>query len=94
MKKVKNNINSIVLGLLDAILPNFKNCIKEIKSEFITDEDYIEVNWLRLFVSLITFTFLVLNFFDRHFFDRHIFHGHIINRHIFFQYIKVCTYLS
>ena len=63
MKKVKNNINSIVLGLLDAILPNFKNCIKEIKSEFITDEDYIEVNWLRLFVSLITFTFLVLNFF-------------------------------
>jgi hypothetical protein len=63
MKKVKNNINSIVLGLLDAILPNFKNCIKEIKSEFITDEDYIEVNWLRLFVSLLTFTFLVLNFF-------------------------------
>jgi hypothetical protein len=63
MKKVKNNINSIVLGLLDAILPNFKNCIKEIKSEFITDEDYIEVNWLRLFVSLITFTLLVLNFF-------------------------------
>jgi hypothetical protein len=63
MKKVKNNINSIVLGLLDAILPNFKNCIKEIKSEFVTDEDYIEVNWLRLFVSLLTFTFLVLNFF-------------------------------
>ena len=63
MKKVKNNINSIVLGLLDAILPNFKNCIKEIKSEFVTDHDYIEVNWLRLFVSLLTFTFLVLNFF-------------------------------
>jgi hypothetical protein len=63
MKKVKNNINSIFLGLLDAILPNFKNCFKEIKSEFITDEDYIEVNWLRLFVSLITFTLLVLNFF-------------------------------
>jgi hypothetical protein len=63
MKKVKNNINSIVLGFLDAILPNFKNCIKEIKSEFITDEDYIEVNWLRLFVSLLTFVLLVLNFF-------------------------------
>lgn len=63
MKKVKNNINSIVLGLLDAILPNFKNCIKEIKSEFVTDEDYIEVNWLRLFTSLFTFIFLVLNFF-------------------------------
>jgi hypothetical protein len=63
MKKVKNNINSIFLGFLDAILPNFKNCIKEIESEFITDEDYIEVNWIRLFVSLITFTFLVLNFF-------------------------------
>jgi hypothetical protein len=63
MKKVKNNINSIFLGFLDAILPNFKNCIKKIESEFITDEDYIEINWLRLFVSLITFSFLVLNFF-------------------------------
>ena len=63
MKKVKNNIKSIVLGFLDAILPNFKNCIKKIQSDFITDEDYIEINWLRLFVSLITFSFLVLNFF-------------------------------
>lgn len=63
MKNAKKFIKNFVGGLLDTVLPNLDNSIKTVESKFLSEEDKLHVNYVRLFTSLATFVFLVLNLF-------------------------------
>lgn len=63
MKKLYNLILNIFLGIFDAVLPKVDNSIQTIPSEFFNDDSKISVNWIRFLATLLTFIFLVLNFF-------------------------------
>ena len=63
MKNAKKFIKNFVGGILDTILPNLDNSIKIVESKFLSENDKTQVNWFRLFTSLATFIFLVLNLF-------------------------------
>jgi hypothetical protein len=55
---------SIVLGFLDALMPNIKESIKEKESEFYKDLPTLDIDWTRLTTALVSFTLIVLAIFD------------------------------
>lgn len=63
MKNIIKLVTSIVLGLFDAIFPKIENSIHKLESEFLNQDPKIKIDWIRFLVSILTFSFLVLNLF-------------------------------
>jgi len=63
MKKFIYIFKSLVLGITDSIMPKIENSIEKKESEFKNEPAKIEVNWIRFLATLLTFLFLILNFF-------------------------------
>jgi hypothetical protein len=61
MKKIKDIPYKIIAGILDALLPNFKNSVELKESDFKNDISKYEVDYLRFIVSVLTFIFIVLS---------------------------------
>lgn len=61
---VKNFHTSLLLGFLDAFLPNIKDTIKEKHSDFLHDVPRLDIDWTRLTSALVSFTIIVLAIFD------------------------------
>ena len=61
-KKIINSCKkfpkSLFLGFIDAVLPNIKESIKEVPSEFLNDQNKINIDYLRLGSATV---FFVLN---------------------------------
>ena len=64
MKKIpnyfKNQLKSLFLGILDALLPNIKESLKEIPSEFLNDRGELKIDIVRLCSSTVFFVLIIL----------------------------------
>lgn len=64
MKKIpkycKNFIESVGLGILDAILPNIKESLKQIPSEFIYEKGKFQVDIVRICTATVFFVLIIL----------------------------------
>lgn len=64
MKKIPNHIQkftkSLFLGILDAILPNIKESLKEIPSEFLNDRGELKVDIVRICTATVFFVLIIL----------------------------------
>jgi len=61
MKKIKEIPYKIIAGLLDALLPNFKNSVELKESDFKNDVSKYEVDYIRFITSVIAFIFIILS---------------------------------
>ena len=64
INRVKNFNKSLLMGFLDAFLPNIKDTIKEKHSDFLHDVPKLNIDWTRLTSALVTFTLMILAIFD------------------------------
>jgi hypothetical protein len=55
---------SLFLGFIDAILPNIKESIKEIPSEFLNDKGKVNIDYLRLGSATVFFVMNILCILD------------------------------
>lgn len=55
---------SVGKGILDAILPNIKESIKEKESDFKNELPKVSIDWTRLTTALVSFTIIILAIFD------------------------------
>jgi hypothetical protein len=64
MKKIpnyfKNQLKSLFLGILDALLPNIKESLKEIPSEFLNDRGELKIDVVRLCSATVFFVLIIL----------------------------------
>jgi len=64
MKKIpnycKNFMQSLFLGILDAILPNIKESLKQIPSEFLNDRGELKIDFVRIFSATVFFILIIL----------------------------------
>jgi hypothetical protein len=63
MTKFKNITSKILAGFFDAVLPNIKDSVKLKDSQFIQEKPTYQIDYIRLFVSLSTFGFMVAHLF-------------------------------
>lgn len=61
MKKIKQIPYQILSGILDALLPNFKNSVELKESDFKNDVNKYTVDYIRFITSVIAFIFIVLS---------------------------------
>jgi hypothetical protein len=61
MKKLKEIPYKIIAGVLDALLPNFKNSVELKESDFKNDISKYEVDYIRFCASIISFMFIILS---------------------------------
>ena len=61
MRKIKEIPYKIIAGILDALLPNFKNSVELKESDFKNDVSKYEVDYIRFVTSVISFIFIVLS---------------------------------
>lgn len=64
MKRIKDIPTKIVLGMLDAILPNTKESIVLKESEFIQEKPTYKIDYIRFFSSLVAFITILLGLFN------------------------------
>jgi len=64
MKKIKDIPTKIILGILDAILPNTKESIVLKESEFIAEKPSYKIDYIRFFSSLVAFITILLGLFN------------------------------
>jgi hypothetical protein len=55
---------SVVLGFLDALLPNIKESIQEKPSEFLQEKAKLLIDWPRLTAAFVGFTIVILSILD------------------------------
>lgn len=64
MKKLPNYFKkftqSLFLGILDALLPNIKESLKEIPSQFLNDRGELKIDVVRLCSATIFFVLIIL----------------------------------
>ena len=61
---IKKIPKSVFLGVLDALLPNIKDSIKEKPSYFIQEKPGLLIDWPRLTAAFVAFTVIVLSILD------------------------------
>ena len=64
MKRIKEIPYKILIGLLDAILPNTKESIQLKESEFIAEKPSYEIDYIRFLSSLIGFLTILMGLFN------------------------------
>jgi len=60
MKRIKDIPTKILLGILDAILPNTKESIILKESEFIQEKPSYKIDYIRFFSSLVAFITILM----------------------------------
>lgn len=64
MKKIPNHFKkftkSFFLGILDAVLPNIKESLKEIPSEFLNDRGQLKIDFVRICSATLFFVLIML----------------------------------
>jgi len=64
MKKIpnyfKNFMQSLFLGILDALLPNIKESFKQIPSEFLNDRGELKIDFVRICSATVFFVLMIL----------------------------------
>jgi hypothetical protein len=64
MKKIPNYFKkftqSLFLGILDALLPNIKESLKEIPSEFLNDRGELKIDFVRISSATVFFVLMIL----------------------------------
>lgn len=64
MKKIPNQFKkftqSLFLGILDAVLPNIKESLKEIPSEFLNDRGELKIDFVRICSATLFFVLIML----------------------------------
>lgn len=64
MKKIPNYFKkftqSLFLGILDAVLPNIKESLKEIPSEFLNDRGELKIDFVRICSATLFFILIML----------------------------------
>ena len=67
-KKIINRLKtfhtSLFLGIIDALLPNVKDTIKQKETDFLNDQPKLDIDWTRLTSALVSFTIIILAIFD------------------------------
>jgi len=53
-------MQSLFLGILDAILPNIKESLKQIPSEFLNDRGELKIDFVRIFSATVFFILIIL----------------------------------
>lgn len=53
----------VIMGVMDTVLPNVKNSIKDQGICPVTKKQEIKIDWPRFLAAAITFILLILNFF-------------------------------
>ena len=53
-------MQSLFLGILDAILPNMKESLKQIPSEFLNDRGELKIDFVRISSATVFFVLIIL----------------------------------
>lgn len=53
-------MQSLFLGILDAILPNIKESLKQIPSEFLNDRGELKIDFVRICTATVFFVLIIL----------------------------------
>lgn len=61
MRKIKEIPYKIIAGILDTILPNYKNSIELKESDFKNDTSKYEIDYIRFISSTMSFIFVILS---------------------------------
>jgi hypothetical protein len=68
MKKIpnycKNFMQSLFLGIFDALLPNIKESLKQIPSEFLNDRGELKIDFVRICSATVFFVLMILSICD------------------------------
>ena len=64
INRLKNFHVSLFLGIIDALLPNIKDTIKQKETDFLHDQPKLDIDWTRLTSALVSFTIIILAIFD------------------------------
>lgn len=64
LQLVKKIPKSVFLGVLDALLPNIKDSIKEKESAFVGEKGKLQIDYTRLLAAFVAFLLIVLSIFD------------------------------
>jgi hypothetical protein len=53
-------MQSLFLGILDAVLPNIKESLKQIPSEFLNDRGELKIDFVRICTATVFFVLIIL----------------------------------